>query len=150
MDERTQSRKRKSDTQGDASNTLDERTMKELKISRAQQIGYDKQTRPLSEMSPDYIDFFGFVPPSLIGGIQCTTCGQKGHHFEVCLKQYTFCVHCEHYDHYSRNCLMRKLTPSELGIWLFERQVEDDTLSQAMSRCSLNGSPTDLELRKAS
>jgi hypothetical protein len=45
---------------------------------------------------------------------------------------------------------MKKLTPSELGIWLFERQVEDDTLSQAMSRCSLDGYPTELELRKAS
>jgi hypothetical protein len=104
----------------------------------------------MSEMSHDYIYFFSFVPPSLIGGIQCTTCGQKGHRFEVCLKRYTYCTHCEHYGHYSRNCLMKKLTPSELGIWLFKRQVEDDTLSQAMSRCSLNGSPRDLELRKAS
>jgi hypothetical protein len=45
---------------------------------------------------------------------------------------------------------MKKLTPSELGIWLLKRLVEDDTLSQAMSRCSLNGSPRNLELRKAS
>jgi hypothetical protein len=45
---------------------------------------------------------------------------------------------------------MKKFTPSELGIWLFKRQVEDDTLSQAMSRGSLNGSPRDIELRKAS
>jgi hypothetical protein len=45
---------------------------------------------------------------------------------------------------------MKKLTPSELWIWLFKRQVEDDTLSKAMSHCSLNGSPRDLELRKAS
>jgi PDZ domain-containing secreted protein len=41
-DERTLSRKRKSESQGDASNMLDERTMKQLKISRAQQVGYDK------------------------------------------------------------------------------------------------------------
>jgi hypothetical protein len=91
-------------------------------------------------MSPDYTYFFGFVPPSLIGGIQCTTCGKKGHHFEVCLKRYTYCTHCEHYGHNSRNCPMKKLTPSELGNWLFKRQVKDDTLSQAR----------DLELRKAS
>jgi hypothetical protein len=45
---------------------------------------------------------------------------------------------------------MKKLTPSELGIWLLKRLVEDDTLSQAMSRCSLNGFPRNLELRKAS
>jgi hypothetical protein len=45
---------------------------------------------------------------------------------------------------------MKKFTPLELGNWLFKRQVEDDTLSQAMSRCSLDGSPTDLELGKAS
>jgi hypothetical protein len=96
------------------------------------------------------MDFFCCVPPSLIRGSQCTTCGQKGHHFEVCLKQYTYCIHCEHYGHYSRNYLMKKLTPSELGSWLFKRQVEDDTLSQAMSHCSQNGSPTDTELRKAS
>jgi hypothetical protein len=43
---------------------------------------------------------------------------------------------------------MKKFTPSELGNWLFKRQVEDDTLSQAISHCSLDGSPTDLELRK--
>jgi hypothetical protein len=77
IDERTQSRKRKNDTQCDTSNTLDEWTMKQLKISRAQHIGYDKQTQPLSETSLDYMDFFGFVPPSLIEGIQCTTCCQK-------------------------------------------------------------------------
>jgi hypothetical protein len=45
---------------------------------------------------------------------------------------------------------MKKFTLSELGNWLFKRQVEDDTHSQVMSRCSLDGSPTDLELRKAS
>jgi hypothetical protein len=45
---------------------------------------------------------------------------------------------------------MKKFTPSKLGNWLFKRQVEDDTLSQAMSHCSLDGSPMDLELRKAS
>jgi hypothetical protein len=45
---------------------------------------------------------------------------------------------------------MKKFTPSELGNWLFKRQVKDDTLSQAMSHCSLDGSPTDLELGKAS
>jgi hypothetical protein len=45
---------------------------------------------------------------------------------------------------------MKKFIPSELGNWLFKRQVEDDTLSQGMSQCSLDGSPTDLELRKAS
>jgi hypothetical protein len=33
---------------------------------------------------------------------------------------------------------------------LFKRHIEDDTLSQAMSHCSLDGSPTDLELEKAS
>jgi hypothetical protein len=148
-DERTQLRKRKNNTQGDVSHTLDEQTKKQLKISGAQQVDYDKQIRRLSEMSPDYTNFFGFVPPPLIGGIQCTTCGEKGHHFEVCLKRYTYCTHCKHYGHYSRNCPM-KLTPSELGIWLFKRQVEDDTLSQAMICCSLNGSPRDLELRKAS
>jgi hypothetical protein len=115
-DERAQSRKRKNDTQGDASNTLDEQTMKQLKISGAQQVDYDKQIQPLSEMRHDYMDFFGFVLASLIGGIQCTTCGKKGHHFEVCLKQYTYCTHCEHYGHYSRNCPLKKLTPSELGI----------------------------------
>jgi hypothetical protein len=43
---------------------------------------------------------------------------------------------------------MKKFTLSELGNWLFERQVKDDTLSQAMSHCSLIGSPTGLELRK--
>jgi hypothetical protein len=45
---------------------------------------------------------------------------------------------------------MKKFAPSELGNWLFKRQVKDDTLSQAMGRSSLDGSPTDLELRKAS
>jgi hypothetical protein len=45
---------------------------------------------------------------------------------------------------------MKKFTPSELGNWLFKRQVEDDTLSQAVSHCSLDGSHTDLELGKAS
>jgi hypothetical protein len=45
---------------------------------------------------------------------------------------------------------MKKFTSSELGNWLFKRQVKDNTLSQAMSRCSLDGSPIDLELRKAS
>jgi hypothetical protein len=105
----------------------------------------------MSKISHDYMDFFGFVPPSLIGGIQCTTCGRKkGRNFEVCLKRYTYCTHCEHYGHNSRNCPMKKFTLSELRNWLFKRQVEDDTLSQAMSHCSLDGSPTDLELRKAS
>jgi hypothetical protein len=88
-DERTQSRKRNNDTQGDASHMLDERTQKQLKISVAQQVDYDKQIRHLSKMGHDYMDFFGFVPPSLIGEIQCTTCGKKGNHFEVCLKRYT-------------------------------------------------------------
>jgi hypothetical protein len=145
-DERTKSRKRKNDPQGNASNMR----AKQLKISRAPQVGYDKQKRPLSEMSPDYMDFFGFVPPSLIGGIQCATCGKKEHHFKVCLKRYTYCTHCKHYGHYSRDCPMKKLTPLELGNWLFKRQVKDDTLSQAMSHCSLNGSPTDIELRTVS
>jgi hypothetical protein len=45
---------------------------------------------------------------------------------------------------------MKKLTPSELENWLFKRQIEDDTLSQAMSHCSLNESPRDLEYGKAS
>jgi hypothetical protein len=45
---------------------------------------------------------------------------------------------------------MKKLTPSELENWLFKRQIEDDTLSQAMSHCSLNESPRDLEYEKAS
>jgi hypothetical protein len=45
---------------------------------------------------------------------------------------------------------MKKFTLSEFGNWLFKRQVKDDTLSQAISRCSLDGSPTNLELRKAS
>jgi hypothetical protein len=124
--------------------------MKQLKISRAQQVGYDKETRPLSETSPNYMDFFGFIPLSLIRGIQCTTCGKEGHYYEVCPKQYTYCTHCEHYGHYARKYPMKKLTLSELGIWLFKRQVEDDTLSQAMSCCLLNGSPTDIELGKAS
>jgi hypothetical protein len=56
-DERTQSRKRKNDTQGDASRTLDERTEKQLKIFVAQQVDYDKQIRRLSEISHDYMDF---------------------------------------------------------------------------------------------
>jgi hypothetical protein len=43
MDERTQLRKKKNDTQGAASHTLDERTKKQLKISIAQQVDYDKQ-----------------------------------------------------------------------------------------------------------
>jgi hypothetical protein len=43
-----------------------------------------------------------------------------------------------------------KFTPSELENWLFKRQVKDDTLSQMMSHCSLDGCPTDLELKKAS
>jgi hypothetical protein len=148
--ERTQSRKKKNDTQGDASHMIHEQTKKQLKISVALQVDYDKQIRRLSEISHDYMDFFGFVPPSLIGGIQCTTCGKKGHHFEVCLKRYTYCTHCEHYGNNSRNCPMKKFTSSQLGNWLFKRQVEDDTLSQAMSYCSLDGSPIDLELRKAS
>jgi hypothetical protein len=76
-DERTQSRKRNKDTQGDASHMLDERTKKQLKISIAQQVDYDKQIRRLSEISHDYMDFFGFVPPSLIGGIHGTPCGKK-------------------------------------------------------------------------
>jgi hypothetical protein len=45
---------------------------------------------------------------------------------------------------------MKKFTPSELGNWLFMRQVIYDTLSQAVSHCSLDGSPTNLELGKAS
>jgi hypothetical protein len=45
---------------------------------------------------------------------------------------------------------MKKFTLSEFGNWLFKRQVKDDTLSQAISRCSFDGSPTNLELRKAS
>jgi hypothetical protein len=150
MDERTQSRKRKNDTHSDASHTLDEETEKQLKIFVAQQVDYDKQMRRLSEISHDYMDFFGIVPPSLIEGIQCTICGKKGHHFKLCLKWYTYCTHCEHYDHNSRNCPMKKFTRSELGNWLFKRQVADDTLSQAMSHCSIDGSPTDLELGKAS
>jgi hypothetical protein len=60
---------------------LDERTKKQLKISVAQQVDYDKQIRRLTETSHDYMDFFGFVSPSLIGGIQCTTCGKKGTSF---------------------------------------------------------------------
>jgi hypothetical protein len=76
-DERTQSRKRNNDTQGDASYTLDERTKKQLKIFVAQQVDYDKQIRRMSKINHDYMDFFGFVPPSLIGGSQCTTCGKK-------------------------------------------------------------------------
>jgi hypothetical protein len=95
------------------------------------------------------MDFFGFVPPSLIGGIQCTTYGRKR----------PFCSLLEAvYILYSLWALWpqfkelpdEKFTPSELGNWLFKRQVEDDTLSQAMSHCSLDGSPTDLELEKAS
>jgi hypothetical protein len=42
-DERTQSRKRKNDTQGDDSRMLDERIEKQLKIFVAQQVDYDKQ-----------------------------------------------------------------------------------------------------------
>jgi hypothetical protein len=141
---------KKNDTQGDASRTVDERTKKQLMIFVAQQVDYDRQIRRLSEIIHDYMDFFGFVSPSLIGGIQCTTCGKKGHHFEVFLKRYTYCTHYEHYGHNSRNCPIKKFTPLELGNWLFKRQVKDDTLSQAMSHCSLDGSPTDLELRKAS
>jgi hypothetical protein len=41
--ERTQSRKWKNGTQGDASNTLDERTKKKLKTSGAQQVDYENQ-----------------------------------------------------------------------------------------------------------
>jgi hypothetical protein len=70
-DERTQSRKRKNDTQGD------ERTKKQLKTYATQQVVYDKQTRHLSEMSPEYTDLSSFLPPSLNGGIQCTTCHKK-------------------------------------------------------------------------
>jgi hypothetical protein len=66
MDERTQSRKRKNETQGDASCMLHERTMKQIKISVAQQVDYDKQIRCLSEISHDYMDFFAFLPLSLI------------------------------------------------------------------------------------
>jgi hypothetical protein len=43
---------------------------------------------------------------------------------------------------------MKKFTLSKLVNWLFERQVENNTLSQAMSHCSLIGSPTGLELEK--
>jgi hypothetical protein len=75
---------------------------------------------------------------------------EKGHHFKICLKRYTYCTHCEHYDHNSRNFLIKKFTPSELGYLLFKRQAEDDTLSQVMSHCSLDGSPTYLDLRKSS
>jgi hypothetical protein len=56
---------------------LDERTKKQIMISVAQQVDYDKQIWCMSKISHDYMDFFGFVPPSLIGGIQCTTCGRK-------------------------------------------------------------------------
>jgi hypothetical protein len=76
-DERTQSRKGKNDTQGDASRTLDEWTKKQLKISVAQQVDYDKQIWHMSKISHDYMDLFGIVPPSLIEGIQCTTCGKR-------------------------------------------------------------------------
>jgi hypothetical protein len=48
---------------------LDECNKKLLKTSGAQQVDYDKQIWRLSELSHDYMDFFGFVPPSLIGGI---------------------------------------------------------------------------------
>jgi hypothetical protein len=51
MDERTQSRKKKSDTQGYASHMLDEWTKKQLKISVAEQVDYDKQIQHLSEIS---------------------------------------------------------------------------------------------------
>jgi hypothetical protein len=71
---------------------------------------------------------------------------KKGHHFDVCLKQYTYCTHCEHYGYNSRNCPMKEFTPSELGNWWFKKQVKDDTLSQAMSHCSLDGSPIDWTL----
>jgi hypothetical protein len=50
---------------------------KQLKTSGPQQDDYDKQIRCLSEISHDYMNFFGFVPPSLIGGIQCTNYGKK-------------------------------------------------------------------------
>jgi hypothetical protein len=59
-DKRTQSRKRKNDTHGDASHTLDERTEKQLKIFVAQQVDCDKQIRHLSEIIHDYTDFFVF------------------------------------------------------------------------------------------
>jgi hypothetical protein len=69
--------KKKNGTQGDASHTLDERTEKKLKIFIAQQVDYDKHIQCLSEISHDYMDFLGIVPPSLIGGIQCTICGKN-------------------------------------------------------------------------
>jgi hypothetical protein len=58
-DERAQSRKKKNDTHGDASHMLDEWTKKQLKISVAQQVDYDKKIGHLSEISHDYMDFFG-------------------------------------------------------------------------------------------
>jgi hypothetical protein len=70
-------KKKENDTHGGASHKLDERTKKQLKISVAQQVDYDKQIRCMSKISHGYMDFFGFVPPSLIGGIQCITCGRK-------------------------------------------------------------------------
>jgi hypothetical protein len=141
---RTPSRKRRRDTQREAKQALDEWTKKQHKAPRVQQVGYDeRKQQPLSEISNTYKDFFGFSPPPLSRRIQCTICGQKGHHFEVCLNRHIFCSRCEHYGPYLGKCSMKKLTPLEIGVWLFKRQVVDDTISQAMGSCSLNGFPTD-------
>jgi len=126
----------------DASKTLDEQTKKQRETPRAQWVGYSEHKRqPLSEMSHTHRDFFGFVPPSLLGRIQCTTGGQKCNPLDVCLKWGIFSDHCGQYGYYQAKCPMKMLTPSELGFWLFKRQVEDGTHSQAMSRCSLKGFP---------
>jgi hypothetical protein len=88
------------------------------------------------------MNFFSFARRPLSGWIPCTICGQKGHRFEVSLKRHILCNRSEHYGHYLGKCPMKKLTPSERGMWLFKRQVIDNTLNQAMGRCSLNGLPT--------
>ena len=162
MEEESASRKRKKLINDNIVRTFDERAKKQCKTSRVQEAcccnkhhGYlcfihqsseaECCLHPSREMSLKQQHLNGPFPKSFTRRIQCTTCGRRSHHFEVCPKKDIVCYHCEQYGHYSNRCPMKKLDPSELGFLLFKRQVEDETLSEAMSYCSIDGSHASLE-----
>ena len=105
-----------------------------------QSSGEERCLQPSKGMSYNQQHSSGPFSKPLPGRIQCTTCGRHGHHFEVCPKRDIMCYHCEQHGHYANKCPIKKLDPLELGLLLFKRQVEDETLSEAMSHCSLDGS----------
>ena len=97
---KSMSRKRKKVTQDGASKALDKQAKKQCQTSKSQQACHcckrrsnsgflqshpsdsERKQQPSSEMSHIYRNFYVYVPLPLFGRIQCTTCGQKGHHFE--------------------------------------------------------------------